>query len=87
MTAEEFDKRVKKGQQLVILNNYILDVSEYQYNHPGGNFLISYNIGRDISKFFYGAYKIENKKKGAKSHNHSHLSNKIVNTLIIGRFP
>ena len=56
MTLEEFKKQVKIGRKLVILDDLVLDVSSYLYNHPGGQFLISHNIGRDISKFFYGGY-------------------------------
>jgi cytochrome b involved in lipid metabolism len=29
-------------------------------NHPGGKFVVEANIGRDISKFFYGGYSMEN---------------------------
>jgi cytochrome b involved in lipid metabolism len=42
------------------LDDLILDISKYQFYHPGGAFLLKYNIGRDISKFFYGGYQLEN---------------------------
>jgi cytochrome b involved in lipid metabolism len=28
-------------------------------NHPGGKFVIEHNIGRDVSKFFYGGYSLD----------------------------
>ena len=61
----------------------ILDVSKYQFKHPGGKFVINKNIGRDISKFFYGGYTLEN-LKGLKPYNHSNIARMVVNTLIIG---
>lgn len=33
-----------------------MDVADYIDEHPGGKRLISDNIGRDVSKFFYGGY-------------------------------
>ena len=60
VTYEEFRARIDRGEELVILDDLILDVSRFRYNHPGGNFLIHQNIGRDISKFFYGGYILEN---------------------------
>ena len=54
------------------------------YEHPGGTFSLSQNIGRDISKFFYGGYSLENKIK-VPEHRHSNDARMIVNDLIIGR--
>jgi cytochrome b involved in lipid metabolism len=51
---------VSKGEKLVILDDMVLDMSSYAINHPGGNFTIEHNIGRDVSKFFYGGYSLEN---------------------------
>ena len=59
ISEEEFEKRIKDGEQLVILDNMVVDISSYAYNHPGGAFLLDYNVGRDISKFFYGSYALD----------------------------
>jgi cytochrome b involved in lipid metabolism len=61
----------------------VLDVSKFAINHPGGRFLIHHNIGRDVSKFFYGGYILEN--DSMKPHRHSNIARKIVNTLVIGK--
>jgi cytochrome b involved in lipid metabolism len=37
----------------------VLDIETYMAEHPGGKFSIEHNIGRDISKFFYGGYSLE----------------------------
>ena len=56
---EMFEKRISEGIQLVILDDMVLDISDFAYHHPGGAFLLEYNIGRDISKFFYGSYSLD----------------------------
>ena len=59
MTEEELEKRIAKGEKLMVLDNMIIDVSSFAYTHPGGQFLIEYNLGRDIGKFFYGSYSLD----------------------------
>ena len=55
---------------MVILDDFVLDVSKFMSEHPGGKFSISHNIGRDISKFFYGGYTLEN-TNGLRPHVHA----------------
>jgi cytochrome b involved in lipid metabolism len=43
-----------------VLDDLVLNVRFFMYNHPGGKFVIEQNIGRNISKFFYGGYIMEN---------------------------
>ena len=62
MTTEEFDAAIRKGKKLVIFDDLVLDVSKFQWFHPGGRFLITQNVGRDISKFFHGGYALESVK-------------------------
>jgi len=57
---KDFQERVKNGEKLVVLDDMVLDVSSFINNHPGGNFSLTHNIGKDISKFFYGGYSLEN---------------------------
>ena len=87
MTLEEFKKRISEGERLVILDEYVLDVSQFCYNHPGGRFAIEHNVGRDISKFFYGCQSLENNaKEGATSGQiHSNYARIIVNQIIIAK--
>jgi len=64
MSVEEFDELVfKQGRKLVILDDLVLDVGKYMSFHPGGQFLLKANIGRDVSKFFYGGYTMESDKR------------------------
>ena len=52
----------------------VLDIADFAYHHPGGAFLLEYNVGRDISKFFYGSYALDgNKAKpGEPNERHAH---------------
>ena len=83
MTEEEFEKRVKEGEKLVVLDNMVLDIGSYIYAHPGGSFLLEYNIGRDISKFIYGGYALfgntNDPKAYTERYTHSNMARKIAN--------
>ena len=67
----------------MILDDMVLDVSDFIFNHPGGKFSLDHNIGKDISKFFYGGYSLENKGRLA-PYTHSNDARIAVNYLIIG---
>jgi len=83
ITYTQFKERVQNGEKLVILDEYVLDISEFMYAHPGGTFSLSHNIGRDISKFFHGGYSLEQIYK-VREHKHSNDARRICNSLIIG---
>lgn len=51
---------ISAKRELVLIDNLVLDVHEFDGMHPGGKFVIQNNIGRDISKFFYGGYVMVN---------------------------
>ena len=61
---DEFEALIKKGRKLVILDDMVLDLEQFLGKHPGGNFSLTQNIGRDISKFFYGGYSLESNEIG-----------------------
>lgn len=87
MSMDEFDYRVQAGEKLVLLDDMVIDVTKFAYSHPGGQFLIDMNIGKDIGKFFYGGYSFDKAPviPGLKSnaHTHSNIARKIVNQHII----
>lgn len=83
---EEFHQQVKFGRKLVLLDDFVLDVSKFLDEHPGGRFSLEHNIGRDVSKFFHGGYALENLPGfEMKVHTHSRDARRVVNSLIIGR--
>lgn len=51
----------------VMLDQDVYDLTDYQ--HPAGNFLISNVNGKEISRYFYGAFCLESIRM--KSYNHS----------------
>ena len=71
MKSEEFDEKIKKGAKLVILDGYVLDISSFMNEHPGGRFSLEHNIGRDVGKFFHGGYSLENLDLPMPHHTHS----------------
>mmetsp|Transcript_3678 Transcript_3678/g.3606 ORF Transcript_3678/g.3606 Transcript_3678/m.3606 type:complete len:189 (+) Transcript_3678:146-712(+) len=38
ISNEQFAIRVKQGEELLILEDLVLDISKYKYRHPGGRF-------------------------------------------------
>ena len=84
MTREEFDNSIRGGEKLLILDDMVLNVESFRADHPGGQFLIDFHIGRDISKFFYGGYVLEN-QSGMSPYTHSNVARSIVNSLAIAK--
>jgi hypothetical protein len=80
----EFDEMIARGEKLVILDDMVLDVRRFRSEHPGGQFLIDFHIGRDVSKFFYGGYVLEN-QSGMTPYTHSNVARAIVNSMIVGK--
>jgi len=84
ISRDDFDARIDEGEELVILDDLVLNISKFKTEHPGGRFLLEHNIGRDISKFFYGGYTLE-QGVGLKPVQHSNVARTIVNHIIVGR--
>lgn len=82
MTISEFNRAVKRGQKYVLLDNYVIDVESFIGEHPGGSIMLTHNLGRDIGKYLYGAYSLEN---SVILHKHSHFAVKVLAKLTIAR--
>lgn len=68
----------------MVVDDLVLDISKFKGSHPGGKFVLEYNVGRDVSKFFYGGYTLET-SSGMRPHTHSNSARYIVNSLVIAR--
>ena len=68
----------------VILDEWVLDATDFAHEHPGGHFMLNRMNGKDISKYFHGGYNLEPTRDGW-NNAHSNYARKIVNSLIIGR--
>lgn len=85
ITTEQFNQRVKAGEKLVLLDDMVLDMGDYINKHPGGRFSMEANIGRDVSKYFYGGYSLENfGPKRVMPHTHSNDARRLVDKFAIG---
>ena len=63
MSIDEFKTRVfDQKQRLVIIDSSVLKIDDYDHFHPGGSFTLKKNYGRDVTKYFNGAYKLVNLK-------------------------
>jgi hypothetical protein len=73
---------LRSGEQLAIFNDYVIDLSKFKSNHPGGTFVIHHNIGRDVSKFFYGGYSMD---INSQPHFHTNIARIVMNSLIVAK--
>jgi cytochrome b involved in lipid metabolism len=53
-----------------LFNDVVYDISKLKYLHPGGQKVIDLMRNREVNRFMYGFYKIEDDSK-APMHNHS----------------
>ena len=66
----------------VLYDNYVVDVSEFINNHPGGKIHLQESLRGDITRFITGSVAINHKFT---PHKHSFLANKhIISKLSIG---
>ena len=63
----------------------MVDVAQFVGRHPGGAKLLSNYIGKDVTRFFHGAYSAENVAKVPR-HVHSHDAKHIINQMVVGRY-
>ena len=59
MSREEFDQSILEFKKYVILDDRVIDLTDYVDSHPGGRFVLNHCVGKDVSKFFYGGYSLE----------------------------
>lgn len=82
MTMADFEKSITHGRQYVLFNNYVIDVESFIGEHPGGSAMLLHHIGRDIGKYFYGAYSLE---RTMPRNQHSYFAFKILSKLAIAK--
>ena len=79
MTLRKFYESEKT---LALFNDYVVDLTSYAFEHPGGTFIIQQWNKKDIGKYIYGAYSMEN---SVSPHKHSFIAMKIIEKLIWAR--
>ena len=84
MTEEEFYRITRKGRRhLLLIDDLVVDATDYAPYHPGGKFIIERTRGTDISKFFYGGYNLEPQNNG-QNYNHTNYARLAINEMIVG---
>lgn len=85
ITEDEFYTITRAGKRhLMMLDDLVLDATDYAPYHPGGKFIIERCRGTDISKFFYGGYNLEPLTNGI-DWNHTNYGRKACDSLVIGK--
>lgn len=77
MTMESFLEATKLGSSLCIVDGYVLDITNFLENHPGGQHLLRYAAGSDITEEFVGARDVDGMK-----HVHSHSALELMKTFV-----
>jgi cytochrome b involved in lipid metabolism len=78
MTMESFLEATKLGSALCIVDGYVLDITTFMENHPGGQHLLRYAAGSDITEEFVGARDVDGLK-----HVHSHSALELMKTFVL----
>jgi len=55
MTLEKFNEGIADGKKWCLYNNYVINVTIFRFNHPGGRHLFDPVIGKDIGQFMDGS--------------------------------
>jgi hypothetical protein len=88
-SIEDYELAIRNGEAICTLDDLILDVSEYMKVHPAGMFVIDACIGRDMGKFFYGGYKMDQNEDHedvqTTAYRHSMSARLAVKSLVIGK--
>ena len=80
ISQPEFENLIKEGKKYVLFDNYVIDVTSFISEHPGSSYVIEQTIGRDIGKYFYGAYHLES---SASPHKHSSFAARVLTKLAV----
>lgn len=73
---------LESNRKLALFNDYVIDMTNYRFEHPGGKAMIDQCVGKDIGKFIYGAYSIED---CVNPHTHSFVAHKIITRLVCAK--
>lgn len=71
---------LEEGYKICVLDNQVLDLD--LLDHPGGNYIIPLLTGRDVTKYFNGAFGLDN----LPAHIHSNQARELVNSISIASF-
>jgi len=73
ISMDEFNKRITKGECLVIINNVVHDVKNFVHEHPGGRQTLLNYVGQDVTDLFNGTQ--------ARTHKHTNNAVNYLNAM------
>jgi len=79
MTIEDFLESKKK---IALFDNYVINMGNYYFDHPGGAYLLDECVKMDLGKFFFGSYSMEN---WVNPHTHSNIAGKALVKMAIAK--
>ena len=75
-------EKILGGKKWVFLDHYILDISGFMQNHPGGAYMLQRSVGQDVGKYLNGCSSADFQ---VNPYYHSQPARNLINHLIIGR--
>ncbi len=54
MDRSDFEKRITFGQQILIIENWVVNIQDYISDHPGGSEMLLAYVGKDATRAFSG---------------------------------
>ncbi|CAG9330475.1 unnamed protein product [Blepharisma stoltei] len=79
--SEILDEINIKKSQWVFLDEYVLDISGFMQNHPGGAYMLKDVIGEDVGKYINGCSSIGD---GTFPYEHSQMAKNLAYSLVVG---
>lgn len=82
ITLAEYRKLIDEGKNYVLFDSFVIDVTSFIPEHPGSSYTIKQLIGRDIGRYFYGAYHLES---SVNPHKHSSFAFRVIVKLAVAK--
>lgn len=82
ITLAEFEQLIKEGKKYCLMDQYVIDVCWYRWEHPGSTYAIDNCIGKEIGKYIYGSYSQEDWVNPWK---HSWVAGAIIRSLVVAK--
>ncbi|CAN0339329.1 unnamed protein product [Pylaiella littoralis] len=83
-TTEEFNDKVLKGQSWMLIDNAVIDISEFWQRHPGGRRLLLNAVGTDVTHEILGRDLSVGVQMAFSPHLHTQTAWDIVRSLVVG---
>ncbi|CAG9330481.1 unnamed protein product [Blepharisma stoltei] len=79
---EIIEKILKENLKWVFFDEFVVDVSGFMQNHPGGDYMLREVIGEDVGKYINGCSSIGD---GVLPYGHTQIARNLLNILVVGK--